>query len=138
MLYKTKASNQKNCNFKELNFTTITHLKKCFNYAVSQNENDHVGLSKTLKCIPKHCFNDHADFSASWCGFLKNPESYKHGTIGEGLKNPVLLQTLTNIFNKFADNAAQFAAEVSSNDNESLNNSMASKAPKSRLYGKSE
>lgn len=136
--YKTKAANQKDANYKELNSETIKYLKKCFNYAISQNVNDSEGLAKNLRCIPKHCFDDHTDCSASWCGYLKNPETYQHANIGKGLENPVLLRTLTAIFDKFADNAPQFAAGVSSNGNESLNNFMAAKAPKSRLYGKSE
>lgn len=41
------------------------------------------------------------------------------------------------ILDKFANNAAQFAGNVSSNANESMNRSMAAKAPKSRMYGKS-
>lgn len=137
-LYKTKTLNQKNANYKELNSDVIKYLKKCFNYAIAQNVNDPVSLAKNLRAIPKHCFDDHSGCSASWCGYLQNQENYKHSNIGKGLENPVLQQTLTQIFEKFAENAQQFSAGVSSNGNESLNNSMASKAPKSRLYGKSE
>lgn len=75
----------------------MAYLKKCFSYACSQNENDPVNLAKNLRCILKHCFNDHAKCSANsvpWCGFLKDPNGYKHATIGDGLKNNVLLEAL--------------------------------------------
>lgn len=106
ILYKTETTNKKNVNFKELNSTTDGYLKKCFNYATSQNQNDPVSLAKNLKGIPNHAFNNHSNCCASWCGFLKNPETYTHGTIGDGLRNFVLLETLTNIFNKSDNNAA--------------------------------
>lgn len=65
----------------------------------------------------------------------EKPITYQHSNIGEGLKNPVLLKALSDIFNKFTENGSQFSAGVSSNSEESLNNSFDWKA---RLYGKSE
>lgn len=40
---------------------TIPHLKKCFAYAVSQNQGSSRELAETLRSIPNHFFNDHSN-----------------------------------------------------------------------------
>ena len=45
---------------------TIPHLKKCFNYAISQNQNQSSKLSNILKSIPNHLFNRHEN-CGNWC-----------------------------------------------------------------------
>lgn len=67
----------------------------------------------------------------------KNPDSYKHKIIGKGFQDPNLLEILTNIFNRLAQKASGFSAGVSSNPNESFNAMVASKRPKSKMYGMS-
>ncbi|XP_043288386.1 uncharacterized protein [Venturia canescens] len=64
-----------------------------------------------------------------------NPESYEHSAIGHGFQSEQLFDALRCIFDVLASKTDRFAAGVSSNVNESLNSTIASKAPKSRLYG---
>ena len=89
-----------------------------------------------IRNIPYHCFNLHA-YCGEWCKYSKDPESYKHSVIGEGFKVPHLFDLLMNIFDNMADKANEFAGGVSRNPNESFNAILASKSPKSKLYGTS-
>ena len=129
-LYKIKKDH------KELNAISIKHLPRCFNYSVSQNTGNVAEMSAAIKNVPYHCFNIHTDCGA-WCGYKKNPETYKHSTIGEGFQDERLFSALKCLFNVLASKTDKFVAGVSSNVNESLNTIIASKAPKSRLYGMS-
>ncbi|OXU17178.1 hypothetical protein TSAR_012609 [Trichomalopsis sarcophagae] len=96
-------------NHKELTSTTIQYLQKCFNYSISQN----AGSSED------------------------NPDTYRHTNIGDGLADQKLFDTLIILFDDLAANAYTYSAGASSNPNESLNNIIVSKAPKSRMYGMS-
>ena len=54
------------------------------------------------------------------------------------LKNPILFEALKRTFSNLSENAEKFASAASSQPNESLNNSMCSKAPKNKSYSTSE
>ena len=56
--------------FKELNFTSIKYLNKCFNYCVAQNKGNIVALANGIRNIPYHCFNLHAN-CGEWCKYSK-------------------------------------------------------------------
>ena len=43
----------------------------------SQNK-DVESLQKALKCIVPHAFGDHKNCKETWCGFKKEPLTYKH------------------------------------------------------------
>lgn len=129
-LYKIKKSH------KELTTNAINYLQKNFNYCVSQNEGDVIGMTKAIETIPYHCFNIH-DNCGTWCNYYKNPEKYKHSVIGEGFKDQTLFESLKSIFNTLATKSSHFVAGASSNPNESLNSMIVSKVPKTRQYGSS-
>ncbi|XP_039303466.1 uncharacterized protein LOC120357356 [Solenopsis invicta] len=129
-LYKLKK------NHKELTGVAIKHIQRCFAYCMAQNVGDAAGMAKAIKNIPYHCFNQHAN-CGTWCGYHKNPETYKHSSIGEGFHNENLFEALKCLFDVLASKTERFVAGVSSNANESLNSIIASKAPKSRFYGTS-
>ncbi|XP_039304358.1 uncharacterized protein LOC120357591 [Solenopsis invicta] len=103
---------------------------------MAQNVGDAAGMAKAIKNIPYHCFNQHAN-CGTWCGYHKNPETYKHSSIGEGFHNENLFEALKCLFDVLASKTERFVAGVSSNANESLNSIIASKALKSRFYGTS-
>ncbi|XP_046587817.1 uncharacterized protein LOC124292970 [Neodiprion lecontei] len=126
-LYKIKK------NHKELTAGAIKYLQHCFNYCVAQNIGDPVEMGKGIRNIPSHCFNNH-DNCGTWCGYHANPESYRHSAIGDGFVSEQLFDALRCIFDVVASRADRFAG-VSSNVNESLNATIASKAPKMRFYG---
>lgn len=127
-LYKIKK------NHKELTPVAIKYLQRCFNYCVVQNVGDPVEMAKEIKNIPFHCFNKHEN-CGTWCGYHEDPTSYKHSVIGDGFVSEQLFDALRCIFDVVASTTNRFAAGVSSNVNESLNATIASKAPKSRFYG---
>ncbi|XP_074113941.1 LOW QUALITY PROTEIN: uncharacterized protein LOC141537002 [Cotesia typhae] len=128
-LYKLKPK------YKELaRKNTIPHLKKCFNYAISQNKTRSSKLASILKSIPDHFFNHHEN-CGDWCkrGAFNDTSSQK-----VVLKDPELYTHLYNLFGKYANNAHKIAFAASSQANESVNNIMAHKAPKSQCYSMSE
>jgi len=119
-------------NHKELNSNVIKYLDKYFKYSISQNTGNKITMAHAIKNIPYH-FNEHEN-CGDWCKYRKNPDTYKHSVIGDGLKDQRLFHALQNIFDVLASKAGGFSAEVSSNPNKSLNAMIASKAPKSRMY----
>ena len=118
---------------KELSDTEIAQLKKCFSYCLSQCKGDSDVLASALKNIHKHCFNDH-ESCGNWCGYKKNPDKYKHSVIGDGFSDENLFEDLTYLFDSLANKSTEFFAGISTNANESLNDTIASFSPKSRLY----
>ena len=69
-LYSIKAQN------KSLTDMMIRYFQRCFGYALKQNKDDE-GVQKGLKSIVPHTYGDHSS-CGSWCGYFKNPASYKH------------------------------------------------------------
>lgn len=124
-----------NKKYKELNGITIKYLQKGFNYSVAQNQGDSVGMAEAIKNIPYHSFNIHTN-CGTWCKYHLDPANYKHSTIDD-FQDQNLFEELKCLFNILATKTNQFSAGASSNANESFNSMLASKAPKSRLYGMS-
>jgi len=85
--------------------------------------------------IPFHCFNEYSN-CGSWCGYIIDPENYSHTNIGDGFQSDALFEALKDIFSNLASKSSQFVCGASSNANVSLNAMIVSKAPKTRLYGK--
>ncbi|XP_058803404.1 uncharacterized protein LOC131671175 [Phymastichus coffea] len=118
-------------NYQELKSDSIKYLHRCFTYAVAQNKGNSKNMASAVRCIPYHEFNNH-DMCGQWCGFVSDRENYDHKMVPGGLKDQKLFEELKNIFDKLANNAEKFSIGASSNVNESLNASMAAKAPKSK------
>ncbi|KAK0073150.1 hypothetical protein PV325_010197, partial [Microctonus aethiopoides] len=111
---------------------TIPHIKKCFSYAIDQNRGKSADLAETLRSIPDHLYGRHENCGV-WCQRKIDIRFQKVILHDIGLYND-----LKNIFKKYADNAPKFSVVASSQDNESLNNIMAHKAPKNNCYCLSE
>lgn len=121
--------------FKELaRKDTIPHLRKCFNYAITQNKCQSSKLMSIFQSIPDHFFNRHEN-CGDWCKRGAFDEASQQKVI---LKDPDLYTHLYDIFTKYAHNAHKMAFAASSQGNESVNNMMAHKAPKSHCYSMSE
>lgn len=93
--------------------------------------------------IVAHAFGKHDNCraaSASWCGFLQDPHTYKHKSLphGKDLQDENLQKDLSTVVEIFVKNADKLAPLGSSQAKESLNNSVGSKAPKIHHYGASE
>ena len=75
----------------------------------------------------------------SWCGFKKCPEGYKHTELpnGKSLNGEPLKNALTNIFSEYATDIVvkKLSACANSQHNKSLNNTIATKNPKTWYYG---
>lgn len=118
----------------------IDYLTTCFSYALKQNKGDSQEMEKNLKAIVPHAFGDHDGCGISWCGFLKNPNKYQHSSLpyGKDLHGDKLKEDLTAVVNVFVENVEKLAPLGSSQANESLNNTIGSKAPKIHHYGSSD
>ncbi|XP_032683875.1 uncharacterized protein LOC116850084 [Odontomachus brunneus] len=89
-------------------------------------KNDYYGIQKNHKELTKNCIT-----------YLHRCFTYAMTQNRGGFHDPQLLSALQEIFHKLADNAEKYSTGASSNFNESLNATMASKAPKSRCYSTS-
>jgi hypothetical protein len=125
---------------KELTQGIITYIiERCFIYAIKQNEGNSDQLAKNLNAIPLHMFGDHSLCNVTWCGYLKNKDAYFHKSFpgGSDLKSEPLKKDLISLMDTYAKNAKKLSRRGSSQPNESLNNTIGSKAPKIRHYGSS-
>lgn len=114
-----------------LSVKVINYLLTCFGYALSQNKGNVQGLQKNLRAIVPHTFGKHENCDLSWCGFLKDPAAYTHKSLqyGKDLQDAKLQKDLEAVVEVFAKNGEKLAPLGSSQANESLNNSVGSKAP---------
>ena len=73
----------------------IRYFQRCFGYALKQNKDNEEGVRNGLKSIVPHAYSDHSS-CANWCGYLKNPASYKHRGLphGKDLTDKSLRQSL--------------------------------------------
>jgi hypothetical protein len=102
-------------------------------YAVAQNKGNSEAMADAIRCIPYHAFNDHSKCGTR-CDYLHDTENYDNKIVPEGLNDQRLFEGLRDIFQKIASTADKLSCSASSNVNESLNATMASKARKSRCY----
>ena len=91
-LYRIKTQN------KSLTDMVIRYFQRCFGYALKQDKGDEEGVRNGLKSIVPHAYGDHSS-CGNWCGYLKNPASYKHRGLphGKDLTDKNLRQSLEKI-----------------------------------------
>ena len=91
-LYRIKTQN------KSLTDMVIRYFQQCFGYALKQDKGDEEGVRNGLKSIVPHAYGDHSS-CGNWCGYLKNPASYKHRGLphGKDLTDKSLRQSLEKI-----------------------------------------
>lgn len=124
---------------RSISTNVIDYFVKDMLYAIKQNQTDEENLKKTINAIVPHAFGDHTHCS-SWCGYLSDPNGYKHKTLpyGRDLKGDDLRTDLENIFSKYSENVERLTNLGSSQANESLNFMISMKAPKAKHFGGSE
>ncbi|KAK0160301.1 hypothetical protein PV328_007729 [Microctonus aethiopoides] len=81
---------------------------------MSQCGADSETLAASLKNISYYCFNLHNN-CGDWCKFHQNPDTYTYSTIGEGFKDPRLLEALKCLFDLLSSKAKEFATSISTN-----------------------
>ena len=113
----------------------IRYLLKCFSYVIEQNKGNEEGICKGLEALSKHPFGDHSDCNDSWCRMLSKKDS-RHSSLpyGRPLTDMKLKQALETLFRSFLKHAGKLSNLGSTQGNESLNKTIASKAPKSNHY----
>lgn len=125
-------------NCSTLSNKVINYYAKCFSYVVAQNAGNPELLKSGINSIVPHSFGEHSLCDISWCGFQKCPERYKHTDLpnGKSLYGEPLKNALTNIFSEYATDIVvkKLSPCANSQRNESLNNTIATKNPKTRYY----
>ena len=137
MLYKLS---EKHKNLTSSRNRIINYLRECFSYVISQCDKKSIILSQNLRQTP-HIFGEHAGCS-EWCG-ATHDDKCKYSSCHTGRQLPALQDLklkngLIDVFEIFALNSERLAPGGSTKVNESFNNIVASKAPKSMHYSSSE
>ena len=121
---------------KSLTKKVISAVTKNYNYMLQQNQGKPEQIVTGLKAVVEHMFGNHT-YCQNWCGYLKDPEKYKHGNLpyGRDLCDEALHTALSELFGSLDTNKLAFLSSTQAN--ESFNNIVASKAPKGRHYSES-
>ncbi|XP_062588881.1 uncharacterized protein LOC134250534 isoform X2 [Saccostrea cucullata] len=122
---------------KNLSTKVIKYIQKCFNYMVSQNQGSPSGIEKGLTALSSHPFDNHNECDKVWCHHKRDPtKKFTSLPYGRPLENKDLQQDLEDIFNKLKKHSQKLANLGSTQQNESFNKTVASKAPKNRLFSR--
>ncbi|XP_058810185.1 uncharacterized protein LOC131675276 [Phymastichus coffea] len=121
----------------KLNPTLTEYFSKSFALAIKQNQGNADKVKKSLENIIPHGFGEH-DNCGSFCNKKDESSTYTYFKNGEPLSNNALREKLEKIIQPFINSSSQIAPCASSQVNESFNNIVCSKHPKSRFYGGSE
>ena len=81
---KLRDTKTRNRQCKQLTQPVIQYVEKMFSYALRNNKNDTNGLRKALLSVIPHACGDHSTCSETWCGYLKDPATYKHASLPYG------------------------------------------------------
>jgi len=91
---------------------------------------------------PRHASGEHGKCDATWCGALKDPSNYQYKDLpgGKQLSHDNLRAAIENAIKPFqTDEWCEKLANCGlSQANECVNGIVATKAPKTRHYGRSE
>jgi hypothetical protein len=133
-LYKVKANNKKLSN------ETITYVKKCFSYAVSQNQGDPEGIKRNLNAIVPHSYGEHGGCDRKWC--RADEANYRHSSLpgGRNLTDPAIRKDLEEVITPYISEkfTEKLASISTTNPNENLNMIISRKAPKGSHFSESD
>ncbi|XP_034241219.1 uncharacterized protein LOC117645265 [Thrips palmi] len=125
----------KKSTFKWLTAEAIKNLtSRCLGYALAQNRGDVEATRRAIMNIPEHVYGNHTS-CGDWCKAKDNPNYvFKDFPSKQPLRDPAFKATLIKMLQDMADNAEQLAPGGSTQQNESFNHMVATRAPKSRHY----
>ncbi|WAR14575.1 hypothetical protein MAR_004680, partial [Mya arenaria] len=133
-LYKVKSNNKKIGN------ETISFVKKCFSYAVSQNQGDHDGIKRNLTAIVPHSYGEHGGCDQTWC--RAGDANYRHSSLpcGKNLTDQAVREDIEKVIDPYtsAKMTEKLATLSTTNPNENINMMISRKAPKGSHYTESE
>ncbi|KAJ8678038.1 hypothetical protein QAD02_013825 [Eretmocerus hayati] len=114
------------------------YLSKNFRIAVKKNKGNPSEVQASLKSVVPHAYGDHS-LCGNWCRAKNSGQEYVYRHLPHGkCLNDGNRKRLTELFEGFASNSRKIAPCASTQGNESNNNVVASKNPKSRHYAGSE
>ncbi|XP_052080047.1 uncharacterized protein LOC127718130 [Mytilus californianus] len=125
---------------KELSGMVCDAIVKNFTYVVNQNVGNPSGIEDGLHASIKHIFGEHDNCNETWCGYLKDKDSYIHSNLprGKDLCSSELRSDLEKLFiQKMVPQSKKLSNLGSSQANESFNNLIALKAPKTKHFSTS-
>lgn len=132
---KHLSNNLYSAKSKQLTSPVIDYLKRMAGFAIKTNKNNPPAIVEALTSIPYHAFGMHSKCSPTWC---KRQES--DGSWSKHLDGPIdslgsitfetNFDAVSKAFGKLSEKAAELAPNGSTQQNESLNAIVTSKAPK--------
>lgn len=138
MNHNTKSVNnalwsKKKSKHKFLTAEAINYLKRCVTYAIHQNKDNEAGVRKAILNISKHTFGEHEE-CGDWCRAKDGDYVYKSLRDGKPFSDPVWRADLEELLGGLAAEAKQLAPAGSTQQNESFNHMVNTRAPKGRVY----
>ena len=124
---------------KSLSPMVISYFQKLYSYCIRQNQDSVEKLTSGLNNIVSHAFGIHENCDELWCGYKRNPETFKFSSLpyGKPLSGDDMKKDLEALFTKQSSRADKLSHIGSTQANESLNMSIASKAPKNKHFSES-
>lgn len=120
---------------KKLTQKIIKYLINCLNYMLCQNQDNSKGVKNGLKVVGRHPFGDHSFCNESWCSHKENPSmTYLSLHFGKPLKDIPLQTAFMDLMKGYKKQRKKLSKLGSTQDNESFDKSVASKAPKAHFY----
>ncbi|XP_061171002.1 uncharacterized protein LOC133180520 [Saccostrea echinata] len=121
---------------RSLSTKVIRYLVKCFNYMISQNKGNPVGVQRGLEALSRHPFGDHSACNESWCSHISNPkQKYSALPYGKPLKDSHLQESIQLVCSKLLKDTSKLSRLGSTQANEAFNKSVSLKAPKNHHFG---
>ncbi|XP_076117930.1 uncharacterized protein LOC143085462 [Mytilus galloprovincialis] len=122
---------------KELSAMVINSFLKNYSFMLSQNQGNSEGIENGVRCTIDHMYGQHTKCDVKWCGYLKDPTTYRHSNLpyGKNLSSLALKNDLERLFLKDIEQKSKKLSNLaSSQSNESFNFTLSTKAPKYKHY----
>lgn len=119
-----------NKRHKSFSVRCVKYIMKLFSYMLSANSNNKEGIIKGLQALSAHPFDDHT-YCGTWCDKQKESfKIYKSLPHGKPLSDTAVQLEVKGIFQSNIKHADKLSCLGSTQANESLNKTIATKAPK--------
>ncbi|XP_076109235.1 uncharacterized protein LOC143078171 [Mytilus galloprovincialis] len=135
-----KKVNDLKSKHRELSGMVAESIVKNVSYVLEQNNGNPEGIEKGFHATVNHMYGDHQYCTENWCGYLKNKQNYVHSNLpyGKDLSSASLKSDLEKLFIKqMVPQSDKLSQLGSSQANESVNNIIALKAPKTKHFSSS-
>ena len=76
---------------KSLSPMVISYFQKLYSYCIRQNQDSAEKLTSGLNNIVSHAFGIHENCDEQWCGYKRNPETFKFSSLPYGKWNEMMV-----------------------------------------------